>query len=792
MKPIFFLSLLLCFSIILQAQVSKTVSITAGGLAGALTTEEKNTVTNLTITGTINAQDFKTMRFDVSNLSYLNLSGVTIVAYTGTGGTAGSGSVSYPANAVPAYGFYYNHGLTTVVLPSSIQIIDESAFSTCTDLASINIPEGTTTIGFGAFGGCAGLTSISIPKSVTSIGVFAFNQCGSITVHADNPNYSSADGVLFNKDKTILLQYPHSKPGSYTIPSSVGTIGPGAFSNCAGITSIIIPSSVYKIESGAFGHCGLSSIEIPSSVTTIMSNALANFNGTINVNASNPNYSSSDGVLYNRMKSELIQCPTSKTGSFSIPLTVSTIGIYAFNNCSHLTSVTIPSTVTTIGYSVFCYCESLLSINIPSSVTSIGSNAFNNCPSLTTLLVERSTPLDLNLSSNVFYNSNLTRCKLFVPYGTSQLYANTDKWKDFSNIIEISTLCEVKKGFTYTQDFSSGTLPDCWSVFDSLKTENIWTFNNPGSRTINTTTHANGFAIIDSDHIGEGKTQNCDLISPVFDFSNYATVTLKFEHYLDTYPGSMGTLLYSTDNGYHWITYHSWFDTSNPATFTANLSVELAGKSQVLFKWNYIGEWAIFWAIDDVAVTAGGVTKTLSVPNKTISAGESTCFNATDTITVAGSGTTVNFLNGSTVDLIAGKAIRFLPGFHAAEGSNTHASITTTGTFCDGASGSPIVEQPVEKSATNQSASETQIVVPEEKMVKVYPNPNNGQFTLELTNIESGAVVNIYNVVGAKVYQATLTNEAFQKVNISDIKKGIYFIKIMVGKEQFSKKMVVN
>jgi hypothetical protein len=776
----------------LQAQVSKTVSITAGGLASALTTEEKNTVTNLTITGTIDAQDFKTMRDLVYSLSYLNLSGASIAAYTGTGGTSGSGSVSYPAITVPANAFYYKYGLTTVVLPTSIQIIDRSAFSTCTDLTSINIPEGTTTIEAGAFDHCTSLTSISIPKSVTSIGVFAFNMTGSITVHADNPNYSSADGVLFNKDKSTILQYPYSKLGSYTIPSSVGTIGQGSFSNCTGITSITIPSSVNTIESSAFSYCGLSSIEIPSSVTTITSNALINFNGPINVNASNPNYSSSDGVLYDRMKNELIQCPTSKTGSFLIPLTASTIGVYAFNNCSHLTSVTIPSTVTTIGPSAFSYCESLLSINIPSSVSSIGNYAFNNCPNLTSLLVERSTPLDLNLSSNVFYGSNLTRCKLFVPYGTSKLYANTDKWKDFKNIIEISTLCEAKKGFTYTQDFSSGTLPDCWSVFDSLKTENIWTFNNPGNRTINTTTHANGFAIIDSDHIGEGKTQNCDLISPVFDFSNYATVTLTFEHYLDTYPGSMGTLLYSTDNGYHWITYHSWIDTSNPATYTANLSVELAGKSQVLFKWNYIGEWAIFWAIDDVTVTAGGVTKTLSVTGKTISAGESTCFNASDTVIVAGSGTTVNFLNGSTVDLIAGRAIRFLPGFHAAEGSNTHASITTTGTFCDGALSNPIVEQPIEKSVENQFTFEKQTVTSEAKSIKIYPNPNDGRFTLELTNVESGASVCIYNILGTRVFHLTANSEATQKVNIEGIKRGIYIVKIIDYNEQLTKKMIVK
>jgi hypothetical protein len=777
----------------LQAQVSKTVSITAGGLSGALTTEEKNTVTNLTITGTINAQDFKTMRDLLYSLSQLNLSGATIVAYTGTGGTASSASISYLANTVPANAFYYKYSLTSVVLPPTVQIISRNAFSTCTDMASINLFEGITSIESGAFDHCTSLTTISIPKSVTSIGAFAFTMSGSITVHADNPNYSSANGVLFNKDKSIILQYPYSKPGSYTIPSSVLIIGQGSFCNCTGITSVTIPSSVTTIESGAFSSCGsLSSIDIPASVTSIGTSAFYYFNGLINVNESNPNYSSSDGVLYNRMETELIQCPMSKSGSFIIPFTVTTVGMNSFYNCSKLTSVIIPATVKTIGPYAFSYCDSLLWINIPSSVTSIGNCALNHCSSLSTLLVEWSTPLDLNLSSDVFNNSNLSRCKLYVPYEKSQLYANADKWKDFSNIIEISVLCNEKKGFTYTQDFSSGTLPDCWSIFDSLKTENIWTFNNPGNRTINTTSNLNGFAIIDSDHNGYGKTQNCDLISPVFDFSNYTTVELKFEHYLDTYPGSMGTLLYSTDNGYHWITYHSWLDTSNPAIFTANLSAELAGKSQVMFKWNYIGEYAMFWAIDDVVVTAGGVTKNMLVTDKTLSAGESTCFNAYDTITVAGDGSLVKFQSGSSVDLIAGKTIRFLPGFHAEEGSFAHAWITNDNTFCDGGSGSILMNPPAEKSIDSDRGMPTKEQDSENgKSIKVYPNPNNGKFIVEVSNLPNEAEVKVFNALGTVVYR-TKVNDGQATVNLSGIGRGLYEVMVYDCKDQLIRKVMVE
>jgi hypothetical protein len=186
------------------------------------------------------------------------------------------------------------------------------------------------------------------------------------------------------------------------------------------------------------------------------------------------------------------------------------------------------------------------------------------------------------------------------------------------------------------------------------------------------------------------------------------------------------------------------------------------------------------------------ITNVYSIFDNVVPDGLSTCINAFDTIMVAGGETEVEFQSGSSVDLIAGKSIRFLPGFHAAEGSNTHASITTTGTFCDGASGSPIVDQPIEKSIIDESLPETQNIVPVEKSVKVYPNPNNGQFTLELSNVESGATIGIYNMLGAMVYQSTTINLTSYKINLSGIRKGIYFVKVADGKEQFTRKMVVN
>lgn len=153
---------------------------------------------------------------------------------------------------------------------------------------------------------------------------------------------------------------------SITIPSSVTIIGDSAFEGCPSLTSITIPSSVTNIESSAFIGC--------SKLTSI------------NVNTSNTEYTSINGVLYNKNKTTLIACPGGKT-SVSFPSSVTSIGLYAFEECSKLTSITIPSSVTSISIDAFRDCTGLTSITIPDGVTSIGSYAFHNCTALTSITV---------------------------------------------------------------------------------------------------------------------------------------------------------------------------------------------------------------------------------------------------------------------------------------------------------------------------------------------------------------------------------------------------------------------
>lgn len=209
---------------------SKTVNVTAGGLFTALTSTELNTVSNLTITGTIDARDFVTMRDDMPSLAILDLSGANIAAYSGTAGTLYV-NTTYPANEIPQNAFY-----------------NGNTYASKTSLTTIKLPSSSVSIGRSAFQGCSGLTgTFSIPSSITSIGDNAFQNCSGFT-------------------------------GTLTIPSTITSIGGGVFQNCTGFTgSLIIPSSFTLLNSWDFANCtGITSVTIPSSVTIIYDNV---FNG---------------------------------------------------------------------------------------------------------------------------------------------------------------------------------------------------------------------------------------------------------------------------------------------------------------------------------------------------------------------------------------------------------------------------------------------------------------------------------------------------------------------------------
>ena len=282
-------------------------------------------------------------------------------------------SVTIP-NTVTSIGdsaFYNCTSLTGVTIPDSVTSIGRSAFSTCKSLISVTIPNSVTSIGDSAFFGCTSLTSVTIPNSVTSIGDYAFYVCYFTSENfVNNSNveldYSSKPTIVDTdaggfciKDNELVNMRPTYAIGEVTIPNSVTSIDDDAFDSCINLKSVTIPDSVTNIGNKAFYNCkSLTSIEVSDN---------------------NGNYSSVDGILFNKDKSELITYPAGKADSeYAIQNSVASIGDSAFENCTCLTSVTIPDSVTSIGDGAFAFCTSLASVTIPDSVTSIGSSAFYN------------------------------------------------------------------------------------------------------------------------------------------------------------------------------------------------------------------------------------------------------------------------------------------------------------------------------------------------------------------------------------------------------------------------------
>ena len=314
---LFALVLFLSVNCILTAQAASVNDLTYQITNGEATITDCNSDASgkLTIPNTIEGYPVTS----IGSYAFYNCDSLTSVTIGNSVTSIAEGAFYYCSkltsvtigNSVTSIGdwtFYGCDSLTSVTIPDSVISIGSYAFYYCSKLTSVTIGNSVTSIGHGAFSICTSLTSVIIPDSVTYIGSETFYGCSALTsirVDQKNKSYSSdSKGVLFNKDKTILLQAPGALSGSYTIPKTVCGIDSNAFYDCDKLTSVSIPSSVTSIRQHAFDSCNkLTTIILPSNVT---------------------------GILYS-----------------------------TFANCTNLKSVGIPKSVTSIQYDAFSSCKSL-------------------------------------------------------------------------------------------------------------------------------------------------------------------------------------------------------------------------------------------------------------------------------------------------------------------------------------------------------------------------------------------------------------------------------------------------
>ena len=275
--------------------------------------------------------------------------------------------------------FYKCSSLTSVTIGDSVTTIGEGAFYRCSSLTSVTIPDSVTTIGYGTFFGCSSLTSVTIGDSVTTIGESAFKSCSSLA--------------------------------NVTIPDSVTTIGVNAFYYCSSLTNVTIPDSVTTIGYGAFFGCSsLTSVTIPDSVTTIGGSA---FSGCSSLQEFNGKLASEDGRCL---------------------IVDGTLNSFA---PAGLTEYTIPDSVTTIGEWAFYDCSSLESVTIGDSVTSIGYGAFANCSGLSSVYCKTTTPPVALISFGYWgaFDDNASGRKIYVPMQSVEAYKSAEGWSNYSSYI---------------------------------------------------------------------------------------------------------------------------------------------------------------------------------------------------------------------------------------------------------------------------------------------------------------------------------------------------------------------
>ncbi len=331
-------------------------------------------------------------------------------------------SIEIPDTVKSIDDFAFNEctNLKEVTLPNSVKSIGKSAFFYCTRLENVNLSDGIESIGDGAFFGCGNLKSFEITDSVKSVGEYAFAKCTNLKSVTLGNGLKTISNQLFSGCESLE---------KIVIPEGVETIGRRAFINCQLLKDVTLPKSLRTIDENAFYGCSMSSVdvyattigenafafcsnlesitlsdnlvsigdgafqntyfknfEVPKNVKTIGKSALkTGLMENISVAEGNKYFTSENGVLFNKSKTEILDYPNYKEGTeYSIPNSVTKIGDYAFSNDYHeLDSVVIPDGVVEIGEGAFKDFSMLKKIDLPKSLKKIGKEAFSGCMSVT-------------------------------------------------------------------------------------------------------------------------------------------------------------------------------------------------------------------------------------------------------------------------------------------------------------------------------------------------------------------------------------------------------------------------
>ena len=429
-------------------------------------------------------------------------------------------------------------GLVSVTIPSSVEEIEHRAFMNCFNLQNVTIENGVKVISAWVFYNCSSLKNITLPESLEVIYGTSFYSCNNlttITVDTDNPNFFSQDGVLFNKSKDKLIIYPQGKnEETYSIPSGVENVGSSAFRNCSNLKAISIPNSIIDIGAYSFTNCSnISEITIPNSVITIGESAFEECSSItkikipvsvasigegafsdcsalvdFTVDSNNEYYRSYAGILYNKDRTELIQCGSSYSlQTVTIPTGVARIDKNAFASCKNIVNITIPESVSSIGTNAFYHCYNIEKVNIK-DLEKWCNIKFGEEPYVAT----SANPLYAGEESKLYLNDVLIT-DLVIPNSITSLGDSVFAGINVNSITIPNSVVNIDfYSFYGCSDLSNLTIPCSLNVDDCFKNINI--------DTVTLTNHSYLKEVIAPTCISQGYTINTCECGDTF-YDNY-------------------------------------------------------------------------------------------------------------------------------------------------------------------------------------------------------------------------------------------------------------------------------
>ena len=317
------------------------------------------------------------------------------------------------------------------------------------EITTLEIPSGITSIGDGVFLSNKSLTNLTLSSKVSSIGISAFYYCDNLKdvryyIYDDLATYIQNGHPDFYVGG-IKYYWNDQEITTLEIPTSVTSIGNNAFYGCSGLTTLNLPSNVTSIGDRAFGYCSnLTSVDLPSSITKMGDFVFFYCEKLSNVNLPSDITTISTGAFGGCSSLQNINLPSGVTtigdNAFSdcsnltnvtLPSALASIGDYAFSGCSNLTNVILPSAFTAIGNVAFSGCSNLANVTLSSNITSIGTYAFQNCINLKNLTISK----DVTSIKDIAFNNSYDNLELESVYVA---WENPIEAGSFFNRIKIS------------------------------------------------------------------------------------------------------------------------------------------------------------------------------------------------------------------------------------------------------------------------------------------------------------------------------------------------------------------